>query len=134
MMQTRAERTLNVNKRIQTEWQSYLMKQIELIHQSGDDSQAFLISISKNPDLDFNYVTAHPEYNWPYNSFAMNPNLPLDFIIKNIDNFKTIPSDWEYIFYFNNNLTNDFLIYLSETHGIPLTLNSKPTPVGLKIQ
>jgi hypothetical protein len=121
-MQTRAERTQNINKRIQTEWQTYFMKQGERMHLVGDESQAFLISISNNPDLDFNYVTEHPEYNWSYNTFSTNPNLPLNFITKNIDRFKAVPMNWEYIFYFNNNLTNDFLIDLSEKHGIILNI------------
>lgn len=121
-LQTRKERIQQVNHRIQTEWQSYFMKQVELINQSGDISQPFLINIASSPDLDFNYVTAHPEYNWPYNSFARNPNLPLDFIIKNIDTFNASPTNWKYIFYFNNNLTNDFLIDLSEKHGINLNI------------
>jgi hypothetical protein len=121
-LQTRKERIQQVNNRIQNEWQSYFMKQIELIHQSVNDLQYFTEIISKHADLDFNYVTAHPEYNWSYNTFAMNPNLPLAFIIKNIDKFNTNPTNWDYIFYFNNNLTNDFLIELSEKHGIKLNI------------
>lgn len=64
-LQTRKTRLQQVRLRIQTKWQTYFMKQVELIHQTGNISQPFLSNIANSPDLDFNYVTAHPEYNWP---------------------------------------------------------------------
>lgn len=118
-MLSRKERSDQVRTRIQKEWQSYYMK---LVEQYWDNDIHFINCISRNPDLDFNYVTKHPEYNWDYTKFAQNPNLPLEFIIKNIDAFKASPDNWRHIFKENENLTHKFLIDLNNTHKVTLDI------------
>ena len=118
-MLSRKERSEQVRTRIQKEWQSYYMN---LVEQYWDNDMHFINCISQNPDLDFNYVTKHPEYNWDYTKFAQNPNLPLKFIIKNIDAFKASPDNWRHIFKENENLTHEFLIELHNTHKVTLDI------------
>jgi hypothetical protein len=118
-MLSRKERSEQVRTRIQKEWQSYYMK---LVEQYWDNDIHFINYISQNPDLYFNYVTAHPEYNWDYTKFAQNPNLPLEFIIKNIDKFNTTPDNWRDIFKENENLTHEFLIELNNNHKVTLDI------------
>jgi hypothetical protein len=118
-MLSRKERSELVRTSIQKEWQAYYMK---LVEQYWDNDMHFINCISQNPDLDFNYVTKHPEYNWDYTKFAQNPNLPLEFIIKNIDAFKSRPDNWRHIFKINENLTYEFLIELNNTHKVTLDI------------
>lgn len=118
-MLSRKERSAQVRTRIQKEWQSYYMK---LVEPCWDDNFSIETYVSLNPDLDFNYVSEHPEYNWAYTKLAQNPNLPLEFIIKNFDKFNANTANWRHIFKVNVNLTHEFLIELHNTHKVTLDI------------
>lgn len=53
-------------------------------------------TISRNPNIDMEFIQNNPGYTWYYPCLSVNPNLTMDFVMQNLTNNLGAPIAWDW--------------------------------------